>query len=322
MADPKPTKKTTTETFKVYGQDIDVTYDYSEDPEKGKVLELNKIGDKIDLNPSQEILSSQLFLPEYIQAKYKTDPKGGNDWLKGILHEIIIDKCRTDRDVIGTKPCINFQAYLMQLASQIQRDPTKIPYIPQSRIGSTIEIQKRIKAKANAAGIGVSGEMLYGDLKITFTVDLKDILTPDPGPGPGPSSSSESEPTTDTSTDTSDESHTSDDSEETRRKRNRKVIKKKIKKTFKPSDCSKEANYAAITEDDIRRQITGGNPMEALYLLFKQYRGKTCSAGNALAESLPFDEYVKMMLNQGNHQFNQYRRIYRKLYQPINGEPS
>jgi hypothetical protein len=320
MADLKPTKKTKTETFRVYGQDIAVTYDYTEDPEQRETLELEKISDKIKLNPSQEVLSKQLFLPEFIQEKYKTDPKGADKWLNGILHEIIIDKCRTDSDIIAAKPCINFQAYLMQLAAQIQRNPTKIPYVKQNRMGSMIEIKRQIAVKKAQK----SAEEDYGDLSITLTIQLKDILNPE-GPGSesdGESGSesdgesgSQSDNTTEYSTDESDDTVESDTSIIKKEKHNRKLKKKKIKKTFRPSNCKKETKYAAITDTEITSQI-GGDPMEALYRIFKQYRGKTCEAENLLTESLPYDEYTKMMLNQGNYQFNQFRRLY-ELYKII-----
>jgi hypothetical protein len=301
MAEEKPKLQTATETFRVYGQDIDVTYNYIEDPEKGKLLQLDKISGRIKLNPSQEVLSNQLFLPEYIKAKHKTDPKKADEWLSGVLQEIIIDKCRTDRDIIAAKPCTNFQAYLMQLAAQIQRDPTKIPYVPESRIGSVIEIKKRIDAKAKAAA-DISGEEMYGALTITLTIKLNNILDSE--------DDNESDVTTDYSTDDTDRSHASDNSATRDKKRKRAAIKKKIKKTFNtPIDCSKETEYTAIEDDDIKSQM-GGDPMEALSNIFKQYRGRACQNLNTLTESLPYDKYTKMLFNQGSFQFEQFRRIY------------
>jgi len=296
MADPKPTKKTNTETFHVYGEDIDVTYDYIEDPEKGKLLQLDKIGGRIKLNPSQEVLSNQLFLPEYIQFRYKTDPKGGDDWLNGILEEIIIYKCRTDRDVIAAKPCLNFQAYLLQLARQISINPSQMGFISANRIGSVSEIQKQINEAAKKK-LEASGGQDYGTLTITITIKLDNILNPTNG------DNSEED---DDSDEDSDEDSDPDDPDPIKKK------KRAIKKAFKPSNCKAEATYESISENEVRTQL-GGDPMEALYRIFKQYRGKTCIAGNQLAMSLPYDDYIKMLLNQGDYQFKQYERIY-ELY--------
>jgi hypothetical protein len=279
MADQKPKIQTRTETFQVYGEAIDVTYNFIEDPEKGELLQLDKVGGRIKLNPSQEVLANKLFLHEYIETRYKTDPKEADKWLDGILQEIIIDKCRTNRDVIAAKPCTNFQAYILQLAARITRDPTKIPYIPESRIGSALEIKRQInaKAKAAAAATGISGEEIYGALTITLTIKLDHILHPEDG--------------SDTESDTGSDIGSDSDNLE---------------------NCEKDAKYEPIIKGDILTQF-GGDPMEALYRIFKQYRGKTCESGNLLAKSLPYDENIKKMLNQGHHQFRQYRRIY-KLY--------
>jgi len=310
MADPKPIKKTNTDTFKVYGQEIDVEYDYTEDPEKGKVLELDKINGKITLRPSQEVLSNQLFLPEFIKTHYAKDPKGADKWLHGILHEIIIDKCRTDRDIITAKPCINFQAYLMELASQIQRDPTKIPYISKDRMGSTIEIKRQMDAKkalnAQKAQDGISSGKDYGALTVTLTIKLEDILDPD--------AKSDTD-AADYSTDDTDKSHDSDNTLTREMKRKQRLLKKKIKEEFAPSDCKEESKFKPITEENIRSQV-GGDPVEIVYDIFKQYRGKTCVAGNILTDSLPYNKYIKMMLNQGNYQYKQITRIY-ELYKQM-----
>jgi hypothetical protein len=288
MAEEKPKLQTATETFRVYGQDIDVTYNYIEDPEKGKLLQLDKIGGRIKLNPSQEVLSNQLFLPEYIKAKHKTDPKQADTWLSGVLQEIIIDKCRTDRDIIAAKPCTNFQAYLMQLAAQIQRDPTKIPYVPESRIGSVIEIKKRIaKTAAETAQESIGSAEDYGSITITFTINLADIFTHAGKPEAEPEAES------DAGSDSNTESEEDD-----------------IEKDFEPSDCKREKKYR-IDPDVIKSYITAGDTMEALYLIFKQYRGKTCNAGNILADAATDDEDLKKLLNQGRYQFRQYRRLHK-----------
>jgi hypothetical protein len=318
MADQKPKIQTRTETFQVYGEAIDVTYNFIEDPEKGELLQLDKVGGRIKLNPSQEVLANQLFLHEYIETRYKTDPKGADKWLDGILQEIIIDKCRTNRDVIAAKPCTNFQAYLMHLAALIRRDTTKIPYIPEGRVGSVIEIKRRMNAKAKEAAAAAAaaaglGAVDYGALNIMLTIKLPDLLTgatdPNNDSDNDPESDTDSINTADYSTDDTDRSNESDDTITKEQKEKNKAKKKKIKKTFKPSDCTEEDYYERIKLGDVRAQA-GGNPMETLYRIFKRYRSETCSAGNELAESLPYDNYIKMMLNQGDYQFKQFERIY------------
>ena len=111
-------------------------------------------------------------------------------------------------------------------------------------------------------------------------------------------------------------SHESDNTITRDKKRKRTAIKKKIKKTFRPTDCSNQAKYKKIETKDIRSQI-GGDPMDALSNIFKQYRGHACENETTLTESLPYDDkYIKMLFNQGSFQFEQFRRIY-ELYKKM-----
>ena len=243
-----------TKIIKVYGEPIEVKYKTKKNDDGVEVLLMDRgDGDRIALNPSQEILATQLFLHEYIEAVHPKDPSGGDAWLEGILNEIILKGCRDDPSVDLSKGCINFAAYLMRHAMQLRLNATKLPFVPKDRIGSKNEIDKKTKEAAQRKTDLETGKA-YGTITMTITIKLSDL--------------------------------------------------------FGPSGCSNVEEFAKIPDSEIQELINKDDIWEALLMIVKQHRGKTCESANLLTESLNYDDNMTALLNPGNYFFDQYERMH------------
>jgi len=268
---PKPEKKPPpkpephTITMKVYGPPFEVHYNTILNDNDQTVLVLDREGERIKLNPSQESLANQLFLHEYVEAVFPKDPSGGDGWMEGVLDDIIVKRCRDDPSVDISR-CINFAAYLMKQAGELRRNATKLPFVAKDRIGSKDEIQKK-KTEAEKRKKDRESGRMYGNITVTITIKLSDIL----------------------------------DSDETK----------------EYTDCSDVEAFKSITDAQITELIEKDDMWEALYMIAKQYRGKTCEATNLLANSLNYDDDILALLNPGGYFFSQYEKLY-ELHNLVN----
>ena len=154
--------KPETERFHVYGKDIDVETE----------IEYDASLNTLTLQPGQILLRDNLFLMEYVERNIP-DEKLANQWMYGILHEIIHLHCRTDPDVILSRACPNFEEYLINLAQEMAKVKA-IPYVNDKRIKSKKEVTAA-KQEVNAAKQDKKKGKQYGAVTLTFTILLKDI---------------------------------------------------------------------------------------------------------------------------------------------------
>jgi len=75
-------------------------------------------------------------------------------------------------------------------------------------------------------------------------------------------------------------------------------------------DCTDVEGFKNIKDSEIQALIAKDDLWEALYMITKQYRGKTCEAANLLTTSLNYDDNMSALLNPGNYFFEQYERMY------------
>jgi hypothetical protein len=254
---PVPTQ---TKIIKVYGEPIEVQYKTKKNDDGVEVLLMDQGGDRIALNPSQEILATQLFLHEYIEAVHPKDPSGGDAWLEGILNEIILKGCRDDPSVDLSKGCINFAAYLMRHAMQLRLNATKLPFVPKDRMGSKNEIDKKTKEAAQRKTDLATGKA-YGAITMTITIKLTDLESSN-------------------------------------------------NNLLGSTDCTNVEEFAKIPDSKIQELINKDDIWEALLMIVKQHRGKTCASANLLTESLNYDDNMTALLNPGNYFFDQYQRMH------------
>ena len=168
--------------MKVYGPPFEVHYNTILNDNDQTVLVLDREGERIKLNPSQESLANQLFLHEYVEAVFPKDPSGGDGWMEGVLDDIIVKRCRDDPSVELSR-CINFAAYLMRQAGELRKNATKLPFVAKDRIGSKDEIKKK-KTEAEKRKKDRESGRMYGNITVTITIKLSDILGPDGPDGP------------------------------------------------------------------------------------------------------------------------------------------
>jgi hypothetical protein len=79
---------------------------------------------------------------------------------------------------------------------------------------------------------------------------------------------------------------------------------------FGPNNCSNVEEFAKIPDSEIQELINKDDIWEALHMIVKQYRGKTCGSANLLTESLNYDDNMTALLNPGNYFFDQYERMH------------
>jgi hypothetical protein len=73
---------------------------------------------------------------------------------------------------------------------------------------------------------------------------------------------------------------------------------------------TRELSINLPLDSEIQELINKDDIWEALLMIVKQHRGKTCASANLLTESLNYDDNMTALLNPGNYFFDQYQRMH------------